>query len=293
MSVTLSKGLPPVMHKITPRDVDFNITDQSPKYWFDEDSFKTHFFNAFFTTFPPGEDFFVRSVIYYRGQIKDPKLQQEITDFSIQEGHHSRCHQDHLDVLTRQGYTSLERENKLIDGLGKWANNHFPLSSLLSTLALEHFTAILAHQALGDAELFSDPAHEDFSPLFKWHAAEEIEHKAVAYDVYMKIDGRYWPRVIAMIGATVGLLLLLPIRMTPLLFKDGKLFSWNTWRNGPLFLFGKNGMFVKPWHHYVQFFRKDFHPWDVQDYDLTAEVQKVYEKGELLDIGKKLEVLEA
>lgn len=293
MSATLNASAPPAAHKITPRALDFNITDQSPKFWFDEDPFKTHFFNAFFTTFPPGEDFFVRSVIHFRSQIDDPKLQQEITDFAIQEGHHSRCHQDHLDVLTRQGYTSLERENKLIDALGKWSNEKFPVSSLLATLALEHFTALLAHQSLNESELFSDPAHEDFSPLFKWHAAEEIEHKAVAYDVYMKVDGRYWPRVVAMIGATLGLLLILPIRMTPLLFKDGKLFSWSTWRNGLPFLFGKNGMFVKPWRHYVEFFRRDFHPWDVQDYDLIAEVKALYEKGELLNVGKKLKVVKS
>ena len=288
----VSSTTTPSVHKITPRDITFNITDQSPRYWFDEDVFKTHFFNAFFTTFPPGEDFFVRSVIHFRNEIKDPLLQQQITDFSAQEGHHSRCHQDHLDVLTRQGYTSLERENKLIDALGKWANRHFPLSSLLATLSLEHFTAILAHQALTYPELFADPSHEDFTPLFKWHAAEEIEHKAVAYDVYMQVDGRYWPRVIAMIGSTIGLLAILPIRMTPLLFKDGKLFSWKTWREGLPFLFGRNGLFIKPWRHYLQFYKKDFHPWDVEDYDLIADMQKIYERGEILNIGKKQKVVQ-
>ncbi|HEX4974773.1 MAG TPA: metal-dependent hydrolase [Pseudomonadales bacterium] len=286
MSAAAPVHAPPHDHKITPRDVTFNITDQSPKYWFGNDPFKTHFFNAFFTTFPPGEDFFVRSVIYYRSQINDAKLQQEITDFSTQEGHHSRCHQDHMDVLTRQGYTSLVRENKIIDTLGKWSNRRFPLTSLLLTLALEHFTALLAHQALMEPERFSEPAHEDFLPLFKWHAAEEIEHKAVAYDVYMKIDGRYWPRVFAMIGATLGLLLILPIRMTPLLFKDKVLFKWSTWRNGLPFLFGKNGLFTKPWRHYLMFYRRDFHPWDVQDYQLIADLQKIYEQGDLLTIGK-------
>lgn len=286
MSAVTHIHTPPHDHKIMPRNLTFNITDQSPKFWFGNDPFKTHFFNAFFTTFPPGEDFFVRSVIHYRGQITDPKLQQEITDFSTQEGHHSRCHQDHMDVLTRQGYTSLVRENKIIDTLGKWSNRRFPLTSLLLTLALEHFTALLSHQALKEPEYFADPAHEDFLPLFKWHAAEEIEHKAVAYDVYMALDGRYWPRVFAMIGATLGLLLILPIRMTPLLFKDGVLFKWSTWRNGLPFLLGKNGLFTKPWRHYLMFYRRDFHPWDVQDYDLIADIQKIYERGELLAIGK-------
>ena len=277
---------PPHNHKIVPRDVSFNITDESPKYWFDNDPFKTHFFNAFFTTFPPGEDFFVRSVIYYRGEIDDPKLQKDITAFSAQEGHHSRCHQDHLDVLTRQGYTSLERENKLIDALGKWANEKFPKTSLVNTLALEHFTALLAHQALSEPENFVEPAHQDFIPLFTWHAAEELEHKSVAYDVYMAVDGRYWPRVAGMVGSTIGLLAILPIRMMPLLYKDGLLFSFKTWFNGMRFLFGRKGMFTKPWRHYFQFYKRDFHPWDVQDYELIDNMQKMYESGKLLELGK-------
>jgi len=287
MNAIVDVPAPPHDHKITVRDITFNITDDSPKYWFDNDPFKTHFFNAFFTTFPPGEEFFVRSVIHYRGEVTDEKLQKDITAFATQEGHHSRCHQDHLDVLTRQGYTSLERENKLIDTLGRWANKKYPKTSLVNTLALEHFTALLAHQSLSDPDRFVTPAHEDFVPLFKWHAAEEIEHKAVAYDVYMNIDGRYWPRVFAMIGSTIGLISILPIRMAPLLYKDGLLFSGKTWFNGMKFLFGRDGMFVKPWKHYVQFYKRDFHPWDVQDYALIEELQAVYEKGELLNIAKK------
>jgi len=50
----------PPGHKIKPRLVTFNITENSPQYWFDNAPFKTHFFNTFFTTFPAGENFFVK-----------------------------------------------------------------------------------------------------------------------------------------------------------------------------------------------------------------------------------------
>jgi len=43
----------------------------------------------------------------------------------------------------------------------------------------------------------------------------------------------------------------------------------------------------------VQFYRRDFHPWNVQDYNLIAEVQKIYEKGELLSIGKNKKTVSA
>ncbi len=287
MAALMKLSSPPEEHSITHRPVKFNITDDSPRFWFDEDPFKTHFFNAFFTTFPPGEEFFVRSVLYYRDHITDENLLRDIQAFASQEGSHANSHQDHLEVLDRQGYKSLKRENKIIDALLKFMNKHFPKTSLVNTLALEHFTALLAHQTFTDSELFSEPAHEDFLPLFKWHAAEEIEHKAVAYDVYMAIDGRYWPRAVAMAFATFFLILILPIRMSPLLFHDGLLFKWKTWREGLPFLFGKNGLFTKPWRHYISFYKRDFHPWDVQDYEFIREVQKMYEDGTLLDIGKQ------
>ena len=131
-------------------------------------------------------------------------------------------------------------------------------------------------------ELFVDPAHEDFQPLFLWHGAEEIEHKSVAFDVYQAVDGSYWRRVTAMLLATLSMVIMIPVRMTPLLYRDGVLFKFKTWRTGFSFLFGKQGKFVMPWRHYLQFYRRDFHPWDVQDLDLITEFQQQWKDGSFL-----------
>jgi len=272
---------PPPEHSILPRPVQFNITDATPRHWFANDPFRTHFFNALFTTFPPGENFFVRSVVHYRDNIKDPVLLQQINAFAGQEGTHAFSHQDHLDILTRQGYTSLERENRFIDGFLKLTNKIAPKFALAMTVALEHFTALLAHQSLMRKDLFYEPAHADFKPLFEWHAAEEIEHKSVAFDVYQEVDGSYRRRIIAMILSTFFMVVfLVPVRMSPLLYRDGVLFKWSTWRDGLPFLYGKQGKFRMPWDHYKQFYRRDFHPWDVQDFDLIKKFRERYQNGE-------------
>lgn len=273
---------PPEEHSIIPRDVEFNFSDDTPRYWFGGDIFKTHFYNAFFTTFPPGENFFVRSVLHYRNQIQDEKLQQQISDFASQEGIHANAHQIHLEILDRQGYTSLKRENKLVDALLKRMNRKYPRFALANTVALEHFTALLANQSFNKKDLFVDPAHEDFKPLMIWHGAEEIEHKSVAFDVYQTVDGSYWRRVFAMVVATLSLIIMIPVRMIPLLYKDGALFKLSTWRTGWSFLFGRQGKFVMPWRHYIQFYRKDFHPWDVQDFDLIKEFRSDWDKGNFI-----------
>lgn len=274
---------PPQAHSIVHRPVTFNITDETPRHWFDSDPFKTHFYNALFTTFPPGENFFVRSVMHFRHQVEDPELQKQINEFAGQEGSHASAHDDHLEILTRQGYVSLKRENKLIDMFLKGMNRFMPRFALAMTCALEHFTAMLAHQMFKRPDLFFEPAHEDFKPLFKWHAAEEIEHKAVAFDTYQYVDGSYLRRVVAMVLATVFMVLMIPVRMSPLLYRDGRLLSWKTWRNGLPFLFGRQGKLVMPWRHYIQFYRRDFHPWNIQDLELITDFRRSYESGEFTE----------
>ena len=78
MLSSTQQASPPEEHTIEPRPIRFNITDASPRYWFANDPFRTQFFNALFTTFPPGENFFVRSVVHYRDRIRDPLLLKQI-----------------------------------------------------------------------------------------------------------------------------------------------------------------------------------------------------------------------
>jgi len=273
----------PTDHQIKPRYVDFNISEKSPLYWHGENAFNTHFFNAFFTTFPAGEMFFVRSVQKYRHLINNEELQQDINDFSSQEGNHSHAHDLHGDVLAAQGYSSIARDNKFLDGALKLFNKVMPKFSLAVTIAIEHFTAILSHQVYASPELFVEPIHEDFKPLFLWHAAEEIEHKGVAYDVYQAVDGSYSRRIIAMVLTTITILMLVFVRLAPLLRKDKLLWSGRTWKNGMSFLFGKQGLFTLVVPHYKQFYRRDFHPWDEQDYHFIDQFREEFDSGRFVN----------
>ncbi|HBC56212.1 MAG TPA: metal-dependent hydrolase [Gammaproteobacteria bacterium] len=278
----MTTHLAPKDHVIQPRPAKFNITEKSPRYWFDNDPFRTHFFNAFLTTFPPGETFFVRSVLDFRHLVTDDDLQQQISDFCSQEGNHAHAHDLHADILGVQGYSSIARDNRFLDWGLHQLNRWMPKFSLAITIAIEHFTAILAHQVYSAPELFIEPAHEDFKPMFQWHAAEEIEHKAVAYDVYQAVDGHYGKRITAMVLTTIGILMIMFVRLFPLLRKDGLLWNWSTWKNGMPFLVGKNGLLRRPLHHYFQFYKRDFHPWEVDDYYMIQEFREQYDSGEFL-----------
>src|SRR3546814_8693852 len=66
-----------------------------------------------------------------------------------------------------------------------------PIASLAATMALEHFTAILAHELLKDSRHLAS-ADAETAAMWRWHATEEIEHKGVAYDTWLHAT-KDWP----------------------------------------------------------------------------------------------------
>ncbi len=176
-----------------------------PKKWFYDSVVVSHIANGLHLVFPQGERFFVRSVRHYLKQIDDPGLRARVRAFAGQESSHGHEHERAFEMLEAQGYdiqTWLRRYDRIAFELLE--PKLPPVLRLSITAALEHFTATLAEQALGTEFLdHADPVMRD---LLRWHAAEEIEHKSVAYDVLQAVDGRYVIRVVGL-AAAVGLLL--------------------------------------------------------------------------------------
>jgi predicted metal-dependent hydrolase len=239
-----------------------------PRHWYGGDAFASHFLDALSSTFPAGEAFFVRSVIHYREQIDDPALLEKIRGFSGQESQHSRVHADHVQLLVDQGYVSLETRNRLMDRVMQWVNRSWPANSLAGTAALEHLTAILARQLLSHPEQFTDAMHPEMAMLWRWHALEEAEHKAVAFDVMQCVVPSHRRRVLAQILNTLGLSLEVFDRLVYMLWKDGQLFRRATWIGGWRFLFGSKGLFRGLGADYRAWYRRDFHPDQIDDRDL-------------------------
>src|SRR5262245_36762398 len=164
----------PVPRKL---DVDFA---EVPRHWMAGSPVATAISNGINLLFPHGERFFVRSVNHYLDQIKDPDLRAQVKAFFKQEGHHASAHDDFNAVMRSQGFavdTFLERYRKI----SAWIEARMPAKlNLAGTAASEHFTAIMADGAFRLGIL--DEIHPTMQRLLAWHAAEEIEHKAVAFD---------------------------------------------------------------------------------------------------------------
>lgn len=189
---------------ITVRKMGFSFADV-PKHWFSGSPVATHLVNGLNLVFPEGERFFIRSVKHYLDRIDDPALQKRVRAFFGQEGRHGHEHEASFAMLEAQGYEIrrfLEEYERIAY---RMIEPRVPPSLRLSvTVALEHFTASLAERALTDDLL--DEAAPAMRDLLRWHAAEEIEHKSVAFDVFEAVDGRYWVRIAGLGLATVALL---------------------------------------------------------------------------------------
>lgn len=242
-----------------------SLSPDVPRYWYGGDAFATHFMNALSSTFPFGEAFFVRAVLHFRDQIDDPRLRERMRGFAGQEGQHSRVHDEHVQMLVAQGYGALETRNRFIDRIARWQNRRFPRLSLSMTAGLEHLTALLARQLLSDPEGRTGPMHPEMARLWLWHALEEAEHKAVAFDVLTQVAHSYPLRIITLALNTFGLSLEVFERMVYMLWKDGLLFKAEIWTAGWRFLFGEGGFLRGLGADYRAWYHRDFHPNDVDD----------------------------
>lgn len=179
---------------IKPRNPKLAFDDSIPKRWFGDSLIASHVVNSVNLLFPAGERFFVRSVKHYLDKLDDPNLQNEVRGFFGQEGRHAKAHEDFFECLEAQGY-EIREFLRIYEKFGySFLEPNTPAWLHLSTTAaLEHYTAALAHLALRYKLL--DHAHPALRELLYWHASEEIEHRAVAYDVLEKMEPGYAKRM--------------------------------------------------------------------------------------------------
>jgi len=274
----MAKATTPADLTITPRDARFGRGKAIRRWWLADDPYATAFYNALSVTFPKGEGFFIDSVRKFRDGAA-PRLAAEIQAFTKQEVIHTREHVAFNRHVTDQGY-EIARLEAEVDRVLAIARRRPPIASLAATMALEHFTAMLAH------ELIADPRHlaggdADAVGLWRWHAAEEIEHKGVAYDTWLHAT-RDWSRAKrwtikagAMLVVTMHFFVGRAKGMLDLLRQDG-IRGPRAWAGLFWYAVGKPGMARKIAGAWLAFFLPGFHPWNHDDRALIALAESDY-----------------
>jgi uncharacterized protein len=269
----------PVDLTITPRDRRFGREAATPRLWHGGRVEATAIYNALSTTFPLGEAFFVESVRAFR-KGAPPKLAEEIKGFTTQEAIHSREHDAFNRRAIDSGYDLSKLEARVAYRLSVTKSKP-PIVSLAATMALEHFTAILAHQLLANPRHLDGADHET-AELWRWHACEEIEHKGVAFDTWL-FATRDWPRskrqkvkAKVMLYVTRNFLVDRTQGALELMRQDG-VTGLRAWSSLLWYLWVRPGMFRKIAGAWLKFFLPGFHPWNEDDrallqaYDVSAK----------------------
>jgi uncharacterized protein len=261
------------------RRMNFDF-DSVPEYWMNGSAGLTHFMTGLSALFPAGEKFFIDSVRAVRQHpaIKDNEaLQKEISAFIGQEAMHTQEHVgfnasaqkyghdvDRLDGITDR---VIQRTRKVFAFIGKPVGITQEMVDLTATTALEHFTATIASQLLTNQHIQELMTDETMKTMWLWHAIEENEHKAVAYDVFEGVFGKglraYALRTGSLVGAMVTLFFVQSYFVARLL-KDDKQLNLQSLKD--IYVYGyspSKGVITGMWKEMLEYFRPGFHPNDL------------------------------
>lgn len=216
------------------------------------------------------------AVRQYRDQVADPTLRRQIAAFTAQEAIHSREHLIFNNGMADHGFDFSHIESYLKKQFD-FGRKLPRINRLCATIALEHFTAILAHTLLSDGDDLAG-APPELRRMWHWHAIEEIEHKAVAFDTFLAATQgfsplrRWWTRCISMLIVSI-------LFFRFLIFGVGEFFRWDgidsarSWRALFRYVWLEPGIFRRAAPAYFAYYKPGFHPWRTDDRALIAGVE--------------------
>ncbi len=252
--------------KIEPRRMSFDFGAERRRFWYEDNAVLTAFMAALSSTFPPGEREFVRSVLHYREQL-DGELLEQVRAFAAQEGHHARQHNQWIDSLGFDAKGCAEHLEAEIEEFRKTTPDDILLAA---TVCAEHITAIMAHFLLTHDEVVAG-LPDAVRQLILWHAVEEIEHKAVAMDVYDKVSGDRDKLRKTFVVQTVMFTTTIGRYMGHMLREAEYTPTPREWLGAARFFLGPRGLIPSIASSYLSFYRRDFHPWDHDDRHLIEQ----------------------
>jgi uncharacterized protein len=283
---TLQTSSPAISAHLPIRKLNVDLSQGFDRHWFktpsgEGDAFRTAYYNALSMTFPAGEQLFIDSVKRVQSKLPNTPehaaMQETIRDFCAQEATHRYVHAQFNNQLTEQGLKN-HVEVRIWARFKRYEHIN-PLHHLGVTAANEHYTAVLS-----DA-LLRNPAYtahmiEPMRQVWRWHALEETEHKAVAFDLYAAAGGGASWHARYFVYGMMTLFFDVTRQTVNNLWHDGTLLKPSTWASAVQFFFGRPSqgggwvwLTAKP---LMAYFRKDFHPNQHDNRDLAQDYAQTH-----------------
>ncbi len=250
-----------------PREYSFEDLEAIPKNWTLDNPLITHFQNAFSIMIPPGERFFIDSVKAFEGRVDDEEGKALIAAFVRQEGLHGEAHDRFNASIARFGI-DISRQQSYAERVFRRTRRWLPARIQLGiTVFSEHLTAVGAHALLSSPEA-ADELEPQMLSFWRWHAAEELEHKSVAFDLFTRVGGGYFTRM-ASVGAAALFLALPMLRISRSLVREDPEVPTTAHRRQAREIGWRDVKEQAPL--FLAYFRPGFHPWQIDDTEMLED----------------------
>ena len=213
------------------------------------------------------------ALLQLQKDIDDPVLQAQIKGFIGQEAHHGHSHESLNRAIGNMGFPMAGLVEHMQKRVAFLKRAFGPDRQLALTAAMEHFTAALAEYLLKYPEIL-DKTDDTIRKMLIWHAVEEIEHKAVAFDVYRQKVNNEFMRKRVMVIAMISLFARIGYYQFRLLKADGHFPRWREWTGAWRFFWGKQGILRENIRSLRKYFRTGFHPMDIDQQALIEHWQE-------------------
>lgn len=163
----------------------------------------SHVASAFMAALPELEPYFIHNVREGLQHVTDPTLREQVEWFVAQEARHAQQHR-RFNQLLSQRYPELPRLERQIRARLDHSKRHHSLAFRLAyTAGYEAITYHLVCLMMAQRKVWLQQADQNVLALLAWHAAEEVEHKSVAYDLFRAVHGGYLMRTRGLASAFV------------------------------------------------------------------------------------------
>jgi predicted metal-dependent hydrolase len=270
------ESLTPESVKVTFRRLRLPFAKETASaHWAMDSACISHFWNVLSAGFPHVERFFIAAARLHAEAAKSEQLRSELEAFIGQEGHHAHHHRRFNTLMREAGLDTQRYEDWFAGTLAILEKHTSPLSRLALTAGFEHMASVFAAHYIKHTRP-SQGTPNEIDILFRWHGAEEIEHKAVSFDLYRAADGGYARRV-AMMGLVFPLVSLLVLTaQVDLIRRDIGMPDRAELAKALPYMFGREGVVPTVLRELLRYLKPSFHPWEVNDAALLDEVRALY-----------------
>lgn len=147
------------------------------------------FMNAFSVHVPYFERYLIRSMSMAKKHVRDAALLADISAIIGQEAHHAKNFIEFNRVMARR-YPKIDAlEMRARDDFAERAGTDTLKQLVGFTAGYETFTFLAGMIILANYEEWMSESEPTMKAMWVWHQVEEVEHGAVAFEVYKNLYG--------------------------------------------------------------------------------------------------------